>query len=199
MIFYLMGKSSSGKDTIYRRLLEDGRDRLNHIVMYTTRPVRAGERDGEEYHFVDTECMENLKAQGRVIEQRSYNTVCGIWNYFSVKDETIDPIRVDYLAIGTLESFISTRDYYGEGAVIPIMIELDDGIRLQRALDREKTQTTPRYNEMCRRFLADSEDFSPGKLKEAGVVRTFCNENLENCLLEIKSYMDECCGKKSKV
>ena len=35
------------------------------------------------------------------------------------------------------------------------MIELDDGVRLQRALDREKAQDHPKYEEMCRRFLED--------------------------------------------
>ena len=43
-IFYLMGKSSSGKDTVYSRILEDSE--LIPIVLYTTRPIRAGEREG---------------------------------------------------------------------------------------------------------------------------------------------------------
>ena len=51
-IFYIMGKSSSGKDTIYSRLLQDEAMQLKKIILYTTRPMREGEQDGREYHFV---------------------------------------------------------------------------------------------------------------------------------------------------
>ena len=50
-IFYIMGKSSSGKDTIYSRLLQDSELGLSRIVLYTTRPMREGETEGKEYHF----------------------------------------------------------------------------------------------------------------------------------------------------
>ena len=52
-IFYVFGKSSTGKDTIYRNLMENKALRLRPIVPYTTRPVRAGETPGVEYHFTD--------------------------------------------------------------------------------------------------------------------------------------------------
>lgn len=191
MIFYLMGKSSSGKNTIYQRLLAENSGKLNNIIMYTTRPVRAGEKDGEEYHFVDDDILNDLEARGKVIEKRAYNTVHGTWKYFTVKDESIEPLSMDYLVIGTLQSYISTRDYYGKEAVVPIMIELDDGIRLQRALDREKSQANPKYREMCRRFLADEDDFSQEKLRAAGIEKTFCNEDLDSCLEAINSFMKE--------
>ena len=69
------------------------------------------------------------------------------------------------------------------------MIELDDGIRLQRALDREKSEPHPRYEEMCRRFLADSIDFSSDKKREAGITREFYNKDLGQCLREIEEYI----------
>ena len=52
-IFYLMGKSASGKDTIYQKLLEHDTLGLAHIVLYTTRPIREGEAEGREYYFTD--------------------------------------------------------------------------------------------------------------------------------------------------
>ena len=51
-IFCIMGKSATGKDTIYKRLLADGALKLNKIVTYTTRPIREGERAGEELGLV---------------------------------------------------------------------------------------------------------------------------------------------------
>lgn len=50
-IFYIMGKSSSGKDTIYSRLLEDSQLGLSRIVLYTTRPMREGEQEGRGVPF----------------------------------------------------------------------------------------------------------------------------------------------------
>ena len=55
-LFYIMGKSSSGKDTIYKRLMEDGDLSFKNIVGYTTRPIREGETNGKEYFFAKYEC-----------------------------------------------------------------------------------------------------------------------------------------------
>ena len=72
---------------------------------------------------------------------------------------------------------------------MPLYIEVDDGERLQRALDRERKQEEPKYEEMCRRFLADSGDFSEEKITEAGIEKRFRNSSLEKCLEEVKEYI----------
>lgn len=190
-IVYLMGKSGAGKDTIYKQVLENKEIRLNKIIPYTTRPIRAGETDGVEYFFTDEAGFLELKEKGKLIEDRAYDTCMGTWRYFTVKDERLDLEHEDYLMIGTLESFIKTREFFGEEKLVPVMIELDDGIRLQRALDREKAQDHPKYNEMCRRFLADEEDFSEEKLKAAGITKKFVNNDLQECLQEIMLYLKE--------
>ena len=174
-IFCIMGKSSSGKDTIYKRLLEEQSLTLSRIVPYTTRPIRKSEVDGVEYHFVTMEDEALFESRGLIIEKRTYNTVHGPWDYFTVDDGNIDLTKNDYLVIGTLESYIRLSDYYGADAVVPIYIEVDDGIRLERALTRERSQAHPKYEEMCRRFLADAEDFSGEKLKAAGITDIFEN------------------------
>ena len=190
-IICLMGRSSSGKDTIYKKLLEDKQMSFKTIVPYTTRPVRDGEREGVEYHFTDEEGYQRLLAQGSVIEARAYNTCYGIWRYFTVADESIRLEENSYILIGTLEAYSQIQKFYGADQVIPVMIELDDGVRLQRALDREKAQDHPRYEEMCRRFLADAEDFSEEKMRLAGIRKTFYNDDLDRCLKEIMSYLQE--------
>ena len=186
---YLMGKSSTGKDTVYKQLLKSPSLKLKKIVPYTTRPIRAGETEGEEYFFTDEKGFENLKAQGRVIEDRAYHTYHGLWRYFTVDDGNIVLEHNDYIIIGTLESFIKTRDYFGSDKVLPILLEVDDGVRLQRALDRERAQENPKYQELCRRYLADEEDFSTEKIREAGIDLKFSNDNLEKCLSEIEEYL----------
>ena len=189
----LMGKSSSGKDTVYKKLLEQNTVRLHKIVPYTTRPIRAGEQDGVEYHFTDEDGYQELLQSGKVIESRIYHTCHGIWRYFTAADREIDLNGVSWLMIGTLEAYEQIREYYGSDKVLPVLIELDDGERLQRALDREKAQDAPRYEEMCRRFLADAEDFSGDKLEAAGIggTQTFQNNDLEKCLSKIIKYLKE--------
>ena len=136
-IYYIMGKSASGKDTIYRRLMEDKTFAFHTLVPYTTRPMRSTEVNGRDYFFTDEAGLSRLQEAGRVIE------------------------------------------------VIPIYVEVEDGLRLSRAVERERAQREPKYAELCRRFLADEADFSEEKLSEAGIVKRFQNDDLERCLQEI--------------
>ena len=190
-IICLLGKSCSGKDTIYRRLLADESLNLLPLVTYTTRPKRTGEQEGREYHFTDEQGFNDLKAAGKVIEDRSYDTVYGLWRYFTVDDGTFDKNGRNVIAAaGTLPAFKKLRDYFGEENTCPIMIETDDGIRLERAMRREKKQAAPRYKEMCRRFITDSEDFDEEKMKEAGVSNIFMNnEDLDKCIREVTDFI----------
>ena len=185
-LFYIMGKSASGKDTLFRRLLADGGLRLREVILYTTRPMRAGEREGVAYHFLTAEELEAFRRQGKIIEERTYQTVLGPWTYATLDDGQIHLDRGNYLISGVLESYRSTCRYFGEEQVEPLYIEVEDGERLRRAWLREKAQAQPRYAEMCRRFLADEEDFSEEKLREAGIVRRYSNADLEACLAEIR-------------
>lgn len=189
-LFYIMGKSSTGKDTIFTELCNREELGLKNLVMYTTRPIRAKEEQGKEYFFVDDSTADELERQGKVIEMRSYNTVHGIWKYFTVDDCNIDFEQHDYLAIGTLESYAKIKAYYGEEKVIPIYIEVDDGNRLERALQRERKPQNQKYEEMCRRFLADAADYSEEKLRDAGITRRFSNDNdRQECMNEVEAFI----------
>ena len=184
-IVYLMGKSSTGKDTIYKRLFAENCFELVRMIPYTTRPIRIRERNGEEYFFTDEEGFGALEESGKVIEHREYRTCHGLWRYFTVDDGRIDLTEKSYICIGTLESYEKMQMYYGAGRVVPIYIEIDDGIRLERALKRERSQTRPKYKEMCRRFLADEEDFCEENLMRLGIDKRFENTDMETCLAKI--------------
>ena len=188
-IYYVMGKSATGKDTIYTRLFEESK-KIKKIVLYTTRPPRSDEEDGSVYNFVTREKLEEFKRANKLIEMRTYKTMYGDWTYATVDDGKIRLESRNYLVIGTLESYKKVADYFGADKVVPIYITVDAGIRLQRALNRENMQEFPRYDEMCRRYLADEEDFSDEKLKEAGITKFYVNENLRACLDEIEKDME---------
>lgn len=188
-IICLMGKSSCGKDTIYKRLLADEELQLVRLVPYTTRPIRIKEIDGQDYHFVDENTYLDMKDKGLILEERAYDTMHGIWRYFTAGDNELISGDEVYLYIGTLEAYVSLRENLGRSNMLPIYIEVDDGERLSRALRRELKQSEPKYAEMCRRFLSDTEDFSDEKLAAAGIEVRFDNSDLEECISQIRSYI----------
>lgn len=192
-LFYIMGKSSTGKDTIYGELCRREELGLKRLVMYTTRPIRDTEEQGREYFFVEEPQVQELKRQGKIIEMRSYDTVHGVWKYFTVDDQNLKLDRYDYIAIGTLESYAKIKEYYGAEKVIPIYIEVDDGNRLERALKRERKPQNQKYEEMCRRFLADAADYSEENLEKAGITRRFGNDNdRQECIDEVAAFIKGC-------
>ncbi len=193
-IFYIMGKSACGKDKIYSRLAADEELHLRKLILYTTRPIRAGEEYGKQYYFTDEKTLKEFRRSGRLIEARAYHTVHGIWTYFTADDGQVQLEEADYLGIGTLESFQKMKKYYGESSVVPIYIEVENGERLSRALKREKKQETPKYAEMCRRFLADEDDFSEENVLKAGIWKRFKNIDLDECVQEIKQYIKCSCS-----
>ncbi|MBR2190372.1 MAG: guanylate kinase [Eubacterium sp.] len=184
-IFFILGKSSSGKDTIFQKIKENNELDLKTVVGYTTRPMRENEVDGEEYFFVDRDRLEELKNEDKVIESRDYNTVHGIWSYFTVDDGQINLDQDNYLYIGTLESYEQVRNFYGEDKVIPLFIEVEQGERLRRAVLREIEQSEPKYEELCRRFLADEQDFREEEINRLGIEKKYMNEDLDSCVAEI--------------
>ena len=183
-IYYMMGKSSSGKDTLYKEVVK-ALPKLKTLVLYTTRPIREGEQEGIEYHFVTDEELERFEKAGKIIEERTYDTVYGAWKYATIEDGQINLAAYDYLVIGTLESYAGMKKCYGAENLVPIYIEVEDGERLSRALSRERQQEQPKYEEMCRRFLADQKDFSEENLEEAGIVRRYYNDDKVQCLEKI--------------
>ena len=186
-IFYIMGKSASGKDTIYKELIEK-MPKFHSIVPYTTRPMREGEKDGVEYFFVNQERFDEMMDEEKIIEFRSYNTKCGIWTYFTADDGQIDlDSDNNYLYIGTLEAYKGMRKYYGEENVIPFYIYVEPGERLSRAVERERRQENPKYTELCRRFIADEEDFSREKILEVGIDKIYENDKLFECVNNIEN------------
>jgi guanylate kinase len=188
-IYYLLGKSATGKDTLYKEILKR-RPKLRTVTMYTTRPIREGETDGVEYFFTGREELERQLASGKVIESRTYQTIAGPWTYYTVDDGQFDVADDEScLMIGTLESYEKMCAYFEAGKMVPVYIEVPDGIRLLRAVKREENQKRPNYREVCRRYLADEKDFSEENILNAGIEKRFQNINLDDCVKEIANYI----------
>lgn len=190
-IYYLLGKSATGKDTLYKEILKR-RPKLRTVTMYTTRPIREGETDGVEYFFTGREELERQLASGKVIESRTYQTIAGSWTYYTVDDGQFDVADDEScLMIGTLESYEKMCAYFEAGKMVPVYIEVPDGIRLLRAVKREENQKRPNYREVCRRYLADEKDFSEENLERLGITKRYQNTDMEMCVEEILRDLDK--------
>ena len=184
-----MGKSASGKDSIFHKILE--KTKWKSLIPYTTRPMRDGEVEGQEYHFISTDQFKSYIDRGIMAEFREYDTVFGKWYYGTILPADITATGKDtgvgYLAIGTLESYMQLKRKLGEENIFPIYIEVPDELRLERAFHREEGRGNMTREEILRRFKADDEDFSEEKLKKAGIDRRYLNLELSSCLNEILS------------
>lgn len=89
-IYYIMGKSASGKDSVFRVLAADPELGLRTVVMYTTRSHAGGRTGRTGIFFRNEEFLAAKQAEGTVIESRTYETVCGLWSYFTLDDGQID-------------------------------------------------------------------------------------------------------------
>lgn len=178
-IFVIMGKSASGKDTIFQQVCSQYD--VSPIVYYTTRPRRITEENGKDYFFVPISVIENAEQNGTLIEKRVYNTVNGLWTYATINDGQFntDNNLIVVLPPKGYESFVK---YFGKDKVVPVLIHVPDGIRLRRSLERDEKQANPNYAETCRRFLADTEDF---KNLTVDANLTFTNDNLDLCVENI--------------
>lgn len=163
-IFCLVGKSCSGKDTMYSQIMALGLPHLRPVIPCTTRPKRAHEVDGQSYHFVSPEELAQYESAGQVIEKREYMTTQGLWSYFTPRFHLTE--GTDRLLITTLEGVRALIALYGSPQVQAIYLHTDDRTRLLRCIERESREETPDYTEVCRRFLADQEDFSAKQLDQ---------------------------------
>ena len=78
----ILGESASGKSTLQQMFIENN-PQYKKIVTYTTRPMRDGEINGVNYHFITQEEFNKLLEQDFFIEHAQYNG----WNYGTSKDD----------------------------------------------------------------------------------------------------------------
>ena len=89
-LFILSGPSGSGKSTVIARLLAKQDLPVRLAVSVTTRPKRAGERDGEHYHFWTREQFDKERAAGGFLE---WAEVFGMGKYYGTLKNEVEPYR----------------------------------------------------------------------------------------------------------
>ena len=162
MIYILVGKSSSGKDYIMKKMVAEYG--IQPIISYTSRPMRDGETNGVEYHFVSREYFKHLIEYDLLIEYRSYATLVDnipdIWYYGLKKDLFDDNKR--YVVILDIQGAKDFIEYYGKDKCKVAYVHCDDDVRLQRAEIRGGFN----LSEWRRRLDDDTNVFSQDKLAD---------------------------------
>lgn len=165
MITIFFGKSASGKDTFLKKKVSEG---FKPIVSYTTRPMRDGEVDGVDYHFIDKATFDEYVRKGIIFESRSYNTLVGgeqdIWYYGS---PSLDASKDDYVGVLDIGGIKSYLQYYNTKDITLIYVMVsDDELRKQRAMGRGGFDES----EWNRRLKDDNVKFSSDTLKELSLL-----------------------------
>jgi len=143
-ILALFGKSGAGKDTIQKWMTKN-LELVNPLISYTTRPPRENEENGVDYFFVTEGCFQNLL----FLEETEFKG----WKY-GTSLHTLDNLKVN-VGVFNIAGIRSMLRLPGLN-VLPIYVQAPDKVRLKRCLNREKN---PNCAEICRRFLADQQDF----------------------------------------
>ncbi|MCL2857730.1 MAG: guanylate kinase [Oscillospiraceae bacterium] len=181
-LFCLLGKSGVGKDTLFSRIVDDPElgTALSPVVPYTTRPKREDEVCGVHYHFVSEARMDELERQGKIIEKRRYDTVRGVWYYFTAAFEL--PLQRDYIIITTPQGVEKLSEKLGPAGMVIIHLIASDKTRLERSILRECEQRLPNYAEVCRRYLADEQDFADTGFSKFAVFEINAGQNIQHSL-----------------
>lgn len=159
MIIILCGKSGAGKDRIMKDFIKlvDSEP----ITSYTTRPMRFGEVDGIEYHFVSKDMFYYLSERNFFSDVRQYNTLVGgkqdTWYYGS---PTVNPKSKLYVTILDLQGAEEYIKFYGKQNCFVVYVNVSDEERERRARERGSFDKT----EWDRRLADDNVKFAKEKV-----------------------------------
>lgn len=195
-LYVLLGKSSSGKSSIYDIIMDHIRydkDKLGlnltNVLEYTTRPIRKNEENGRDHLFVSHDELNKFEEQGKIAAKTSFNTVNGEYTYFIHKDSIDLDSNNNYLLITNLYMYRQLLECYGPERLVGIYIYTSDKNRLLRAIGRESNNQKNNMSEICRRYLADEKDFAYERLEELGVRDKFENSLVYDCAQDIADFI----------
>lgn len=121
----LVGASASGKTEVAKNL---GKlFGVKKVVTHTTRPMRSGEINGIDYHFVSYEQFLKLEKAGNFVETTKYND-----NYYGTSKAEIANDKVLIVDPAGLTAFKKLND----PKIISFFMHASRDVRYQRMLER---------------------------------------------------------------
>lgn len=180
MVTILCGKSASGKDTLLRELIKDGY--FQPLISTTTRPMRDGEVQDKDYHFISHDDFMMKLQNGEFLEYRRYYTKVNgqpdTWYYGMTKEEV--NAKDNPIVILDLQGAKAFQDYFGKEECITIYIHSSDEIRQERAESRGSFDVS----EWNRRLIDDNRVFNEKTISD------ICDDRIVNEGCTVKDLKD---------
>ena len=170
----ISGPSGCGKSTIIQRLISD--ERVEFSVSATTRPMRAGEVAGVDYHFLSTEEFRTKVEEGAFIEYAEvYGNLYGTLR--APMEAAIEAGRVFLVEID-VQGALQLRALEEPGVYVFIAPPSFD--ELKRRLEGRGTESP----EVLERRLKKAEDEYRERVKYDHVV---INDDLDRAVEQVKA------------
>lgn len=170
-IIAIIGEAGTGKDTILKQVVNKLGNNCNEIVSYTTRPMREGEQDGINYHFVTSKEFLKLTQEHQMLESTYFND----W-FYGTAIPGLDPDKIN-VGVFNPEGVYSLSKHKNIDLKV-YRIYCDSKNRLLRQLNRE---TNPNTDEIVRRYFTDNKDFKVLNFNYEWL-DNITKEDLENCV-----------------
>lgn len=175
LLVVISAPSGGGKTTVIRRVLASGNGNFKYSISATTRRIRAGEVDGQDYHFLSLEGFKDKKEQGEFVE---WAEVHG--DYYATPRKPIEKwlnegktVFLDLDVNGGLE----VKKYFNDSALL-IFIKPPSVESLVQRLRGRKTET---QHEIDKRLKRVPEEMHKSQRYDYQIL----NEDLDNTKTEI--------------
>lgn len=175
-LILLIGCMASGKDTILKEMINEGY--AEPVISHTSRPMRKGEKDGIEYHFVSAEEMLKMKENNEFIEFKSYKAANNEKWYYGVNKNSLEKgLSKNYILIVDISGMRQIKEYFKDDKnmeITTIFLDVDKETRRKRAIRRDD-MTLEKVKEIERRLEADDKEVYPFK-EECDLILQNTNE-----------------------
>lgn len=178
-IIAITGKSSSGKDSIARVLASQ--HGYKYVVSTTTRPMRSGETNHVDYHYISEEEFMKLMDNDELIEYRNYKTIQDgkptTWHY-GIEREEIDLNKYSYCCVVDLVGLEDLKKEF-RSRVVAIYIDVSEDVRRLRAIARDRFFEEEEFTRRCK---DDDIKFAKVQYKVDKIIR---NDNFDECVASV--------------
>lgn len=176
--FVISAPSGTGKTTLVSRLLREMPD-LGRSVSWTTRPPRAGEKEGIDYHFIDEKTFREMAHEDRFFE---WEEVHGFF-YGTPKEPLLERRKKGKDTVLDIDTrgALNLKQAFPESCLIfllpPSLAVLEERLRSRRT---EEEVSLKRRMENARREIAEKDKFD----------YVIINDDLDRAYREVKKIID---------
>lgn len=148
MIYLIVGNSGSGKTT-QAKLLQD-KNNFSKITTYTTRPIRIGEKNNIDYHFIDKDTFKTLEKENKLLGIAKFAN-----NYYAIPKEELEKYKDSKKNCVLVIELEGVKEIKKEFNAICIYLKIDENQMIKRMTLRNECQ------EILKNRLKEIQDYTP--------------------------------------